>query len=195
MIELDRPAVWFRGVRVDLAPAPNGPHALGGASRIAQAGLQPGSRPLQRLARLAPGLPLVDALGAAGRVDGRGLELLYGLAYSGCRMAWRSAPGCVELLELEPRAAEDDWPYPGAPDVLPREDWAVAEQRTWPAERVSEEFLDGAPIAADEGLVAIPALRLGGVALWDPEGEAEGVQVLFQVHALEGSVRAWNRCT
>lgn len=195
MIELERPAVCFQGERIDLAPAPGGPHSLGGGGRAAGFGLELGARPLQRIARLSPGLPLVDALRAAGHVDAHGLELFYGLAYSGCRMAWRSAPGRCELVELEPREAEPDWPYPGAPDELPEEAWAVAERRAWPAERVSEEFLDGDRLAADEGLVVIPPLRPGGVALWDPEGEAEGVQILFRVHTGTGMVRAWNRCT
>ncbi|MHC4376302.1 MAG: hypothetical protein ACYS26_06870 [Planctomycetota bacterium] len=195
MIELGRPAVCFRGERCDLAPAPDGPHSLGGTVRADQVGLQPGARPLQRIAHLSPGLALVDALRAAGHVGEHGLELLYGLAYSGCRLAWRSAPGRYDLVELEPREAEPDWPYPGAPEALPQEAWAVAARRPWPTERVSEEFLDGDPLDAEEGLVLIPPLRPGGVALWDPEGEAEGVQILFRVHAGTGLVRAWNRCT
>lgn len=195
MIELQGPAICFRDERFDLAPAPEGPHFVGGAIRADQRGLELGTRPLQRIAQLSAGLPLVDALRAAGHVDGHGLELFYGLAYSGCRMAWRCTPGRCELVELEPRQAELDWPYPGAPDELPLEAWAVAERRPWPAERVSDEFLDGDPLGPEEGLVVIPPLRPGGVPLWDPEGEAEGVQILFRVHVGTGCVRAWNRCS
>jgi hypothetical protein len=137
----------------------------------------------------------VDVGREAGALGEHGLKLHYGLPYAGCRLAWRIAAGRADLSELEPRRSDPDWPYPGCPDVLPRVACGAAPPRPWPAERVSIEVLDGDPLEPDEGCVVDPALRPGGAAMWDPEGEAEGVQIVFLVRPAEGRVRGWNRCS
>jgi len=195
LIELRRPAVFHAGERWDLEAADGGPHELGGLRSTPWRGLSFGPRPLARIARLTAGLPLVEACSKAGMLGPDGLELHYGLAYSGCRMSWSCVRGEPTLLELEPRESDPDWPYPGSPDALPLVAFTVAERRGWPAARVGAEFLDGEALGEGEGLVVVPPLRLDGAALWDPEGEAEGVQILFRVRPDAGRVEAWNRCS
>lgn len=195
MIEVARLAVFHAGERWELELADGGAHALGGTSAAGWRGLTFGTRPLPRIARLSAELPLVQACASAGMLGPDGLELHYGLAYSGCRLSWSCAAAERTLLELEPRESESDWPYPGAPDALPEVPCAVVDRSRWSAARVGEEFLEGEALGAGEGLVVVPPLRPGGVPLWDPEGEAEGVQILFRVRPDAGRIEAWNRCS
>lgn len=194
MSELSQPVAFYAEQRFDLrlkgSLGASARHRAGGRTQVPLVGVPRGSRPLQRLLELGDELPFVDESSCGGR-----LELLYGFCYSGCRLTYSFTDQLIQMLELEPAAGESDWPYPGFPDVLPEVPLEVDQRLPWDSRRVAREFLDGAPLGGDQALIVVPALRLAGVPLWDPEGEAEGVEVLFLWEKKSGRVVAWNRCS
>ena len=48
-----------------------------------------------------------------------GIPLLYGLCFSGCRIAYRFDLSGVDILDMAPRESSVSWPYENYPDELP----------------------------------------------------------------------------
>lgn len=124
-----------------------------------------------------------------------GLPLIYGLTFDGCDMSYRVAEGTIDIEFITPDRSADDWPYERYPSQLPAvplvkarscsESWGEFRDRLIP--NLNE-------LATSKITVVVPPPKALGFSLWGPEGDGEGVSIVFQ-YDLEGdSVRAFNLC-
>jgi hypothetical protein len=155
-------------------------------------GIPVGPRPLHKLAHLDQ--EVMRGLGTPHRVFS--LPLLYGLNFSGCEVTYRVAvTEWVEVLELDPEEQSVDFPYPNYPAFLPYAPLRASGSR-WCTYR---EFAEDLPNMADEQpaelLVAVPPPATLGFSMWGPDGDREGVTVVFECDLAERTIRAYNRCT
>jgi hypothetical protein len=168
-------------------------YRFGGPIEIAGqiTGVTLGTRPLQFVAELR-----LDFLLGLQNHRLWSVPFLYGFQYSGCEILYRlKNTGWIEILELSPGEASDDFPYPNYPALLPYVPLQLATIR----DATFAEFARSIPNAADEPpaelIVAVPPPATIGVSLWGPAGDAEDVTVVFECHLADRTIRAYNRCT
>jgi hypothetical protein len=123
------------------------------------------------------------------------LPLLHPMRYSGGTLRYGFSREAIEVLQLEPSAASDSWPYVGFPELLPcfpleatsvvTEDWDAFSRRApnLPTEQPAE-------------LVAfVPPPQGLGFTLWGRSGDAEGVTLVFECDLSAKTVSTYNVCS
>lgn len=160
---------------------------FGGPRTYAQLGARFGPRPLHSIAVLSHV--------HAPMLEFTALPLVYGLAYDGCVLRY-----CYELDELrvesiEPDESSDDWPYPHYPPLLPYVPLEPLEARSEPWSTFRARFGSAAPAPLAPVVVVVPPPATIGHSLWGPEGDAEGVTLVFAASPRSRSVYAFNVCT
>jgi hypothetical protein len=103
--------------------------------------------------------------------------------------------GDVEVLELEPRVPESDFPYRDYPSLLPYVPLDCEEPAPLDLERFSSKLPhavapSGAPI-----VVAVPPPADLGVSLWGRWGDLEGVTIVFECEPSSREVSASTVCS
>lgn len=160
---------------------------FGGPRVLAQLGARCGPKPLHAIATLSH--VHVPALRAAS------LPLVYGLAYDACELRYRCEGDELHVESVLPERSSEDWPYPEYPALLPYVPLQPIERSREPWSEFRARFGSDArePIAPLVALVPPPATI--GHSLWGPEGDAEGVTIVFACAPAERRVHAFNVCT
>jgi len=182
--------VFHDGRSVDFVAADaHGASRFGGPLELRVEGVAHGPRPLHQVASLARHqLPASVPAGFPAR-----LPLIYGLRFNGCALSYRFGTAELELFEIHPRRSDEDWPYPGFPELLPFVPLAAGTPRpaSW------DEFAAGTPLAERppaELVAVVPPPATVGVSLWGSEGDLEGVTLVFEADLRACRVRAYNVC-
>lgn len=190
------PLVSVRG-RILLADfaARSRPHRFGGALTLTVRGAAaPASGALHRLLTLSLDDPLLG-FSLSGVTE---LPLVYGFTFDGCALKYRvNADAEIEMLQMRPRSPSNDWPYGGYPLAFPVQRFGLRDDGQIDPERVHElTWQDVTGIDPAKGVVAIvPPSKTYGVSLWGKSGDAEHVQVIFEIEPTAGTVSAYNQCT
>jgi hypothetical protein len=189
--QFDLPLVCVRGeIAVADFSASGGLHRFGGPLGL---DVRKGG-PLQRVLTLSLKDPmLADVMPKVAE-----LPLVYGFTFNGCRVEYRVVDdGRIEVVQMTPGKPSRDWPYARYPAAFPQRRFGLRSEGRVEPDRVSELAWQGVE-HADAGaiLVAIvPPNEIYGVSLWGEDGDAEGVQVVFEVDPATGTVTAYNQCT
>ena len=164
---------------------------FGGPTSIRFTGLRHGPRRLHHMMTLNwDAIPGIEDKGYSD------LSLFYGMCYSGCTMTYEIKESfSFRLLELEPRRSSSDWPYTPYPDLLPYVPLRLARRVRCTAEQFRELLIQQGDVKADEVTIIIPPMFDLGLSLWGHSGDAEGVQIVFQLDVERRRVRAYNECT
>ncbi|MGN6528086.1 MAG: hypothetical protein ACTHL8_16990 [Burkholderiaceae bacterium] len=165
---------------------------FGGPLCLAVTGASLGPRPLHQIGGLAlADIPTVACSNAY--VD---VPLIYGMCFEGCDLSYRVSVGAIEVSSLSPDRSSDDWPYERYPLELPAV--PLGHARSWSEswEEFRERLIPNLnEWATSKVTVVVPPPKTLGFSLWGPEGDAEGVSIVFQYACEEGSVRAFNHCS
>ena len=189
--ELEYPAAYYSGQACFYERATSySPSYFGGPSDVRFSGLQHGPRPLHHLMTLNwQALPGIEKKGFSD------LPLFYGMSYSGCTMTYEIEESLrCRLLELQPPKSSPDWPYSGYPDLLPYVPLRVARQIPCSPDEFREVLIQQGEVKPDAVTVIVPAMFDLGMSLWGHSGDAEGVQIVFQVNVEKWKVRVYNEC-
>ena len=89
-------------------------------------------------------------------------------------------------------ASQDYTPYP---DLLPYVPLRLARRVRCTAEQFRELLLQQGEVKAEEVTIIIPPMFDLGLSLWGHSGDAEGVQIVFQLDVEKRRVRVYNECT
>ncbi len=121
------------------------------------------------------------------------LPLIYGMQYDACQMKYRVDYGHrIELLQLEPSAPSDDWPYANYPALLP---YVPLRLDDTPRRVGYEEFASRFPNMPERQsadlVVAVPPPATVGVSLWG-RGDGAGVTIVFECDLKERTVSVTN---
>jgi len=182
------PAAYADGVAYFFGPTDEySGSCFGGPSHARLEGLPPGQLPFHHIltiaAREVPPL-------------GQRVPFFYGMRYDGCSLSYKLGEYAVcKLLELDPAEPSPDWPYPDYPPLLPYIPLRVAESNPCSPEEFAKLAWQGANIKRNSVTVIVPPLFVGGVSMWGPEGDGEGVQIIFQYDLKKKRVHASNQCT
>ena len=154
-------------------------------------GLRPGQCPLHHVLTIAA--REVPPLGLSGESR---VPFFYGMRYEGCRLSYRlDRYSNCKLLNLEPPRPTPDWPYPDYPPFLQYIPLRLARRRPSTSEAFAKFVCQPITIKRKTLTVIVPPLFVGGVSMWGPEGDGEGVQIIFEYGLESRTVEAFNRCT
>jgi hypothetical protein len=190
--ELHYPAAFYDGQACFYERASRySPSYFGGPTGIRFTGLRHGPRRLHHVMTLNwKTIPGIEEKGLSN------LCLFYGMSYSGCTMTYEIVELFrYRLLELKPPKSLADWPYSGYPDLLPYLPLRVAQQVPCSPEQFRKLLIQNGEVKDNEVTVIVPPMFDLGMSLWGDSGDAEGVQIVFQVDVGKHRVRAYNECT
>lgn len=190
--ELQYPAAYFNGCAYFYERAIGySPSYFGGPTSIRFTGLRHGPRALHHVLTLNwDAIPGIEDKGFSD------LSLFYGMCYSGCTMTYEIVESFrYRLLELEPRKSSSDWPYSGFPDLLPYVPLCLKERVRCSPDQFRELLIQGGEVNAHEVTVIVPPMFDLGISLWGHSGDAEGVQIVFQLDVEKRRVRVYNECS
>ena len=99
-------------------------------------------------------------------------------------------------MELSPRTSLADWPYEGYPEQFAGRPVELGIRKRIGRKQLATLTCQGLDDQAADDLVAVvvPSERLG-VSLWGESGDAEMVEVIFQVDPETAIVSVSNQCT
>lgn len=166
---------------------------FGGPMQQRVEGIEYGPRPLHMIAEIS--WMHMPAAHEESRLNK--LPLIYGMHYSGCQLRYRVVSGGIELLQLEPRASSDDWPYANFPSLLPYIPLRLSDV---PTEATYARFIDSFGDSNLDNkqpadLVAmVPPPASIGVSLWG-RGDGEGVTIVFECDLKKREVFAYSVTT
>jgi len=124
------------------------------------------------------------------------VPLFYGLRHDGCRLTYAMPDNYVCQVEtLQPAAAESDFPYSDFPSLLPYLPLRLKCRRQCTPDQFSAWTHQGLGLESKAMAVVVPPLFVGGVSMWGPGGDAEGVQIVFECDFEKKTVRATNQCS
>jgi|GEM_PF-1296236 len=127
-------------------------------------------------------------------VGGGDIRLLYGMTYEGCRLRYRVLANDVELLDLEPEAPSEDWPYPGYPTYLPYFPLELDRVVDCTFEEFCELSCQRLTPPESEAIILVPPSPVLGMSMWGPSGDQESVQIVFRYNLESRIVEAFNQC-
>jgi hypothetical protein len=123
------------------------------------------------------------------------LPLFYGFCHDGGQLKYRlPEERTSELLELEPRQVSADFPYPDYPALLLHLPLRLDQRRDCTPADFARFTWQGLEIKPSMLVVIVPPILVGGVSMWGPDGDAEGVQVIFECDFETHTVRGSNQC-
>jgi len=190
--EVHFPVAYYNGTAFFFAPTDrHSPTYFGGPSDITFTGVRHGPEPLHHILTLAGAV--IPAL-----VDYHvfSLPLFYGLRYDACSLTYRMPERSVcEITKLQPRRSSADWPYRDYPRLLPYIPLRLSRRTRCTAKRFAKLSYQGLEIKPTTMVVVVPPVFIGGVSMWGPMGDAEGVQIVFECDFENKTVRASNQCT
>lgn len=190
--ELRFPVAYYRGMAYFFRPTDRySPTYFGGPSEVRFTTVPHGPLPLHHVLTLAGAvIPALEEFYVFS------LPLFYGLRYDGCSLTYRMPERSVcKITKLQPRRSSDDFPYREYPVLLPYLPLRLARRTRCTAEQFAGFSYQGLNIKTKTMAVIVPPLFLGGVSIWGPIGDAEGVQMIFECDFETQTVRASNQCT
>ena len=122
-----------------------------------------------------------------------GIPLLYGLCFSGCRIAYRFDLSGVDILDMAPRESSVSWPYEDYPDELPffylqfKESFKSADDEWSVFMQHSFNFYDESRM-----YVVVNSGEAIGVPIWSRSGHRGDVQICFEIELEEKRVLGYN---
>ena len=121
--------------------------------------------------------------------------LLYAFTFNGCELRYQMLSDTeVQIVELTPQQSSDDWPYPDYPAFFESIPFDFSEPKPLSIKQVNDLTWQGIDDATNETLiVVVPPSDSYGVSLWG-DGDAEEVQVVFQIQGSSGTVSVSNQC-
>ena len=149
--------------------------------------------PLHRVLTLDARDPLLE-LSAEATV----LPLIYGFRINACEMSYRVQPdgGIAELAVDGSLHNVATWPYAGYPTEFPPLPVRLLDAGVATPEQVYnltwQSVISLDPAAGI--VVIVPPCERYGVSLWGEMGDAEDVQVIFEIEPDSLRVRAYNQC-
>jgi hypothetical protein len=123
------------------------------------------------------------------------LPLMYGLFYDGCSLRYEFGRGSIIVRARDLGSPTEDWPYPHYPSLLPYIPLAVGgvERKSWDEfSRLTSNLPTKQP---SEVVVLVPPPATIGFSVWGPEGDAEGVTMVFECDLESRHVVAYNVCS
>ena len=124
------------------------------------------------------------------------VPLFYGMQYDGCVLSYRVLKSSLcEIVELDPRDADADYPYPDYPRLLPYIPLRLAKRTNCTAKQFANLAWQGLDIKPKTMAVIVPPIFTCGVSMWGKWGDAEGVQIIFECDFENQTVKATNQCT
>lgn len=124
------------------------------------------------------------------------LPLIYGFVHDGCELKYEVVSDReIRMLEPPGQPPANDWPYENFPAVFPTHAFGLQDDGVIDPEEFEElvwqEIRASDP---DDAIVAIvPPSDSYGVSLWG-DGDAELVQVVFEIDPAARTVVAYNQC-
>jgi hypothetical protein len=175
--ELQFPVAYYDRVAYHFAPDSRySPTYFGGPSDYIPVGN------LARRARLHHVMTLAGAIiPALDRNFVFTLPLFYGIRHDGCRLTYpMPSQYRFELTSLTPPKPTKDWPYPNYPPFLPYVPFCLRRKTRCSPKQFLGWTHQGLELRAKTLVVVVPPIFVGGVSMWGPGGDAEGVQLVFQ---------------
>lgn len=125
------------------------------------------------------------------------LPLFYGMRYDACELVYEKSakPHEYSLLEMNPRKSKDSWPYLDYPNLLPYVPMKVKSRGKCTFKQFSKLAWQGIDYDPKYMMVIVPPYSTGGVSLWGPMGDMEGVQIIFVINLADKRVAAFNQCS
>jgi hypothetical protein len=179
--------------QVSVGQSPKYHHYFGGPLDLSVGGLPKNERPLHRVVTLDLTDRRLDV-----RIPGLSrLPLVYGFVYSSPVFKYQIlSEGKVRIIEMSPRTSSDDWPYENYPDQFGVKPLAFGPSRKMSRKKIRELTCQGLDANAPDQLVVVVTPKEDfGVSLWGPDGDAEMVELIFQVDPESGLVSVSNQCT
>ena len=168
-------------------------HFFGGPNDLQVLGFPEGQPMLHRVLNLDLNDPQIN-FALAGIQQ---LPLLYGFVFNGCEVQYRVlSDGVIQIEHLTPSSALPDWPYSEYPV-----DFARVPIQITGVQVADEETIDALtwwmfePSKSNELWVNVPPNPQFGVSLWGPEGDAEGVELVFRIDPDTKTVTVRNECS
>jgi hypothetical protein len=122
------------------------------------------------------------------------LPLLYGLRYPNGGLTYQFEHSEIKVL-TSPGAFDEDWPYRDYPTLLPYIPVTVTSRKKQTWRQFSAEFPNMKDEQPSELVVIVPPPMTIGVSVWGPDGDAEGVAMVFECDLKEKRVTTYNVCT
>lgn len=170
-----------------------GPHRFGGPLALTVRGAKSKPLVLHRVLTLSSSDPLLGVT-IPGVTE---LPLVYGFVHDACHIEYRVISATeIEMVTLPEEPPSTDWPYEQYPAAFPSKPFALRDDGTIDPDDVDELTWQGLDhVDPKKGVVAIvPPSALYGVSLWG-DGDAEQVQVVFEVNPAKRTVVVSNQCS
>jgi hypothetical protein len=136
----------------------------------------------------------------------RDLPLLFGMLFDGCALTYQLVSGemeneghrfhysGIEILEMDKEEPTEDWPYADYPRHLPY--WPIAkisqEPCTW--QEFGESIFDYRENQEAPLVFALSPPMTAGFSLWGRSGDAEQVQIIWEIDPATEIIKARTRC-
>ena len=195
--ELQFPVAYCEGKAYFMEPAGEVPrtwHAyLGGPLEMQFTGARHGPQRLHRVLTVEGNfIPELSQHGVSS------IPFFYGMRFSGCQLAYQftraHGSGC-QITSIEPTRSSSSWPYADYPPLLPYIPLKLQKCTACTPKRFAKLTWQGLEIRPRALVVIVPPFPAGGVSLWGPTGDVEGVQIIFECDLGKRIVTASNQCT
>lgn len=149
-------------------------------------------RPLHLIANLnLSGLEIQGTWSYNGDVP-----LLFGIRYDdGGAVRYLFREEHITLVPPVPLFGADDWPYASYPDTLPQHPVEVTRVVNESWNSFAEQFPNLPTTQPAPLIIVVPPPQGLGFSLWGPEGDAEGVTLVFECDLAIRQVVAYNVCS
>jgi hypothetical protein len=127
-------------------------------------------------------------------IGGGTICLFYGITHSGCRLQYRVLASDIELLQLDPEAPLEGWPYPNYPAYLPYFPLELDRVVDCEFEEFCELSCQRLEHPGSDALIIVPPSPVLGMSMWGPSGDMECVQIVFRYSLESHIVDAFNQC-
>lgn len=168
-------------------------HFFGGKNDLEIADFPHGEHPLHRVFSL----DLADPRLGFSMNKVTQLPLLYGFVFDGCELQYSVLSNTsIKILNLVPQKSSSGWPYPEYPahfDRLPIEIGSSAHADDEAINTLTWWNFD--VTKPNDVWVNVPSSAGLGVLLWGPDGDAQGVEVVFRIDPVALTVRVRNECS
>ena len=164
---------------------------FGGPLDLKFTGVRHGPAPLHRVFTISD-----RSIPALAEYSISSIPLIYGMQYSGCQLTYRLPRGSIcNITKFKPRRSSKGWPYDHYPNLLPYIPMHISKRTRCSPKQFAKLAWQGLDIKPEMLVAIVPPLPIGGVSIWGPIGDVEGVQIIFECDLKTRTVRASNQCS
>lgn len=162
---------------------------FGGPGMFRVSGTSHGPRKLHHIATLT-----ISDLNFDSFNFGSCVPFYYGICFDGCEMEYSFDIGeKLVLKSIDPSKSSADWPYEDYPSHLPYFPLKVASRK--PVSQLeATERLQLEQISNENIYLIVPVNPYLNMSLWGPDGDLEGVEIVFDFDTKSGLVKVRNVC-